>query len=94
MRAPYTGMKGHGVANVPGAWYDVGGHIGSARAVIACAGDYMASLEGNRERANHIAKLIEAAGELLKLAQQDVDRLEAELKGIRRDDPNTCGGAA
>ena len=121
MSAPSNGMKGSGIANVPGAWYDVGGHIDSAAAVISSAADYFGTLPAaDSMRANHVASLIEAASELLRLAKQDVDRLEqelkagspdgapvhcsapqrdvdrpeAELKGIRRDDPNTYGGAA
>lgn len=83
MSTPSNGVKGHGIANVPSAWYDVGGHIDSARAVISSAADYFGTMPmADPMRSNHIASLIEAASELLRLAQQDVDRLEQELKAV------------
>lgn len=79
---PCPGVKGHGVANVPGAWYDIGGHIEGARAVLACAQDYFPENIAGAEyvRLNHIASLMAAAAELLKLAEQDRDELERQLK--------------
>ena len=79
---PCPGVKGHGVINVPGAWYDIGTHIESARSVISAAQDYLpGSLNGvDAIRINHVANLIEAANELLKLAEQDRDELERQLK--------------
>ena len=76
------GVKGHGIANVPGAWYDIAGHIDGARAVLSCAQDCLpGNLDGVQcDALNHVANLIEAAGELLKLADQDRDELERQLK--------------
>lgn len=79
--ASNQGIKGHGIANVPGAWYDLGGHIDSARAVLSCAQDSLpGKLEGvEYERINHVANLMEGALELLKLAQRDSEELERQL---------------
>jgi hypothetical protein len=68
--------------NLPGAWYDVGSRIDEARAVISCASDYMETLPSAGAplaRTNHIAALIAAAGDLLDLAQEDVNELERQL---------------
>ncbi len=77
-----TGLKGYGIANVPGAWYDISGHIDGARAVIVCARDYLpGNVEGVKwDTLNHVACLLEAAVELLKLAEQDRNELERQLK--------------
>ena len=76
------GIKGYGIANVPGAWYDIGCHIESARSVISAAQDYLpGNLTGvDHSRINHVSNLIEAANELLKLAEQDRNELEQQLK--------------
>ncbi|MDH4234801.1 MAG: hypothetical protein OEV15_06675 [Gallionella sp.] len=80
--ASNQGTKGCGIANVPSAWYDLEGHIDSARAVLSCAQDYLpGKLEGvEYERINHVANLMEGALELLKLAQRDSEELERQLK--------------
>jgi hypothetical protein len=76
------GVKGHGIANVPGAWYDIAGHIDGAQAVLFCARDYLpGSIHGVKwEDINRIANLLEAADELLKLAVEDRNELERQLK--------------
>lgn len=81
-QAPCPGVKGHGIKNVPGAWYDISGHIDGARAVISCAQDYLpGNVEGVKwDALNHVANLLEAAIELLKLAEEDRNELERQLK--------------
>jgi len=76
MSAACSGVKGHGIANVPNEWYEAGGHIDSALAVLSCAGDYV----GSQGSSDHVANLIAAAHELLKLAKKDVDDIEQQLK--------------
>lgn len=81
-QAPCPGVKGHGINNVPGAWYDAGGHVDAALAVVSCAQDYLpGGLTGVEYlRINHVANLMEGALELLKLAQRDIEELERQLK--------------
>jgi len=83
---------------LPGAWYDLSARVSNASAVAACILETLPNLEGMSE---HQRKQINEAGciacavvDLLELCKRDVDRLEAQLKGIRRDDQYSHGGAA
>ena len=81
-QAVCAGVKGHGLQNVPGVCYDLGGRVASTRAVLSCAQDYLpGTLDGVEwVQLNQVANLLEAASELLKLVGQDCDQLERQLK--------------
>lgn len=97
MSAPSTGMKGHGISNVPDAWFAISARVSSARAVASCISETLPNLEGMSDRQrmqiNEAGCIACAVVDLLELCQRDVDLLEAQLKGIRRDDQNMPGGA-
>lgn len=80
---PCPGVKGHGIQNVPGAWYDLGTHLDSACAVLYWLNESLPSLEGlsdnQREHLNRASALAVAAEQMLDLAKKDVDDLERQL---------------
>jgi len=67
--------------NIPGALYDLSGRLGAAHAVSSCALDALPMGHEAYERINHVGHLIAAVQDLLALAEQDAERLEAQLKG-------------
>ncbi|MDD5391182.1 MAG: hypothetical protein PHD37_17735 [Gallionellaceae bacterium] len=67
--------------NVPGAWYDLGAHMGAARAVANCAADYLPDAGGaTQNNIDQVAYLLDSVKYLLDMAQADADKLEQQLK--------------
>lgn len=78
-----TPVPGKTSIQPPAAWYDLSGRVSAARAVASCALDSLPNgLQGIAlERANHLGNLVSALQDLLDLCEQDVSRLESQLKG-------------
>jgi hypothetical protein len=83
MSAVCSGVKGHGVQNVPGAWYDLASRLDAARAVLYWFNESLPTLDGmtddQREHINRACGLAVAAENVLNLAQADVNELERQL---------------
>lgn len=84
MNAPCPGVKGHGIVNVPGAWYDLSARLDAARAVVYVINETILPLHGmtdeQRDSMNRTYGLAAATLEILNLCYQDIERLEADLK--------------
>lgn len=80
---PCPGVKGHGIQNVPGAWFDLSSRLDAARAVLYWFNESLPSLEGmtdgQKEHINRASGLAVAAENMLDLAQKDVEELEQQL---------------
>lgn len=69
---------------IPGAWYDLSARVAHARAIAGCIGSSLPNAYGLPvevwEALNDVGNLVGAVDDLLKLAEEDVDRLEQQLK--------------
>lgn len=72
--------------NIPSAWYDLSSRVSHAHAVARCIGESLPNAYGLPtevwEALNDAANLAGAVIDLLTLAEQDVERLESQLKGV------------
>lgn len=86
-QAPCPGVKGHGVQNVPGAWYDLAARLDAACAVLYWFNETLpVSLAGmqdyQQESINRAGSLAVAAENLLALCKRDIELLEQQLKSV------------
>lgn len=67
--------------SMPGAWYDLAVRVNEAQAVSSCALESLPTgLKGvEYERMNHTSLLISAVEDILRLMQQDVQKIEVQL---------------
>lgn len=67
---------------MPGVWYDLSGRVSAAQSLTSCAQEALPSgLKGLvYERMNHASNLLAALEDILKLMEQDVNLIEAQLK--------------
>ena len=68
--------------NIPASWYDMAGRIRQAHAVASCALESLPARPDSCVDLNHAANLIAAVQDMLMLAEQDADRLEAQLMAV------------
>lgn len=66
---------------VPSAWYDLSARVSQARAVASCISGALPVRLDSFVNIDHIGNLAGAVDDLLALAEQDVERLELQLKG-------------
>ena len=68
--------------NIPASWYDMAGRIRQANAVASCALEALPNRHDSCVDLNHAANLIAAVQDMLTLAEQDADKLEAQLMAV------------
>lgn len=69
-------------AAIPGAWYDLASRVANARSVASCILGALPIGPDSCVDFNHIGNLASAVDDLLKLAEEDAERLEKQLNGV------------
>ena len=71
------------LVDIPGALYDASARIGATRAVARCIAESLPCGEHVKpimEEINHLGRLADAVNDLLGLLENDIEKIEIQLK--------------